>query len=299
MIIELAIQPRSRVFGCGKVQNFRLDDFLLVNRKLAEMRAYMSANRDKSIGELEAKDIIKFFSWLESTLFELQLNAVDDVEKAISILRRRPDERCSLLAHFLDEAARSIDEQIRTEWTHHYGERTSNISQAHIRWANVLKEFPTTRFEIESALDCFALEHYTASIFHFMRLAEHGLRLLAVELDVSLSKGKPLTHGNWNDIISHCDRRVKEIGASAPAGEAKDEALSFYSTSLAHLHSLKNKYRNTVMHSRKEFKEIEAVDASRITKSLMDVLATKLSERKKKKGFTPDGKIDWGFSKPI
>ena len=142
MIIELAIQPRSRVFGCGKVQNFRLDDFLLVNRKLAEMRAYMSANRDKSIGELEAKDIIKFFSWLESTLFELQLNAVDDVEKAISILRRRPDERCSLLAHFLDEAARSIDEQIRTECHHRHKGTNQLIPQ-------------TPSDQLDARLSCF------------------------------------------------------------------------------------------------------------------------------------------------
>lgn len=274
------------------VQNFRLDDFLAVNRKLAELRELLGARRDQTISTL-GKDVVRAISWLETEFFSLHLDAAYDIEKIKGLLSK-PQEHCSLVVHYLDEAVRSIDYQIRTEWTHHYGSRTVNISEAHLRWDSVLKAFPSTEFEIESALDCYALMHFTASVFHFMRLAEHGLRALAVELSVSLPKDKPLTHANWNDIISHCERRVKEIGHSAPAGDAKDAALSFYSTALAHLHSLKNTYRNAVMHARKIFNGHEAADASFATKALMDLLATKLSERKRKKGFK-DGKIDWGF----
>lgn len=274
------------------MQNFRLDDFLAVNRKLAELREFMSSKTDSTLDQINGPDISHPLTYIRLQLAHLNLDARQYIEKAIELLEN-PKTHCTLVAHYLEEAVRSIDYQVKTDWAYFYGRATENISDAEERWARILKAFPSTRFEVESALDLFALQHFTASVFHFMRLAEHGLRVLAMELAVTLPKDKPLTHANWSDIIGHCDKRVKEIGHSAPAGDAKDEALAFYSTALAHLLALKNKYRNTVMHSMREFDIDDAVDASRVTKALMEVLASKLSERKKKKG---NEKIDWGFN---
>lgn len=276
-----------------RMQNFRLDDFLFVNRKLAEWRAYFNtlAETNTTAVDPEARPGV---TWLASELFKLGLDAREHVEKAGRLLSQA-NPQYAVLVHCLDEAVRSIDGQIRTQWTYHYGRNTSSISEYQYRWDEVLRAFPSSKFEIESACDLYALHHFTASVFHFMRLAEHGLRALASELSVSLPKNKPITHANWQDIIKHCDDRVKEVTGKAPAGDAKDAALAFYSAALSHLVHLKNAYRNDVMHARTEYGHQEAYDASHVTKNLMDLLATRLSERPRKKGFK-NGKIDWGFT---
>lgn len=274
------------------VQNFRLDDFLTVNRKLAEYREVLNHKGDEAVSTLE-DDEIRAMWWLRDQLDILGMEAAGYVDDAIGLLSQRGTP-CRVIAHYMEKSINSIDYQVRTQWTYHYGGATENINNYDRRWGKVLRAFPSTRFEIESALDVFALQHYTASVFHFMRVAEYGLRVLANELSVTLPKGKPLTHANWQDIMSHCDRQLKQVTHAAPAGHAKDEALSFYSGALSQLHYLKSKYRNEVMHARTTFNIDQAIDASREVKKLMELLATKLAENPRKKGFK-DGKIDWGF----
>lgn len=274
------------------VQNFRLDDFLTVNRKLAEYREVLNHKGDEPVSKLD-DDEIRAVWWLRDQLDILGMEAAEYVDHAISLLSQK-ETPCRVIAHYMEKSINSIDYQVRTQWTYHYGGATENINNYDRRWGKVLRAFPSTRFEIESALDVFALQHYTASVFHFMRVAEYGLRALANELSVVLPKGKPLTHANWQDIINHCDKQLKQVQHSAPAGPQKDAALTFYSGALSHLHHLKNKYRNEVMHARSVFGVDHAVDASHETKKLMELLASKLSEKKKTKGFK-DGKIDWGF----
>lgn len=298
MLNELVRAPRRAdriVLGPQEgpaVRNFRLDDFLLANRKLAEFREVVNQAADKRIDAL-GPGAFKALCWLRDELFKLELRAGHHIDKAITLLENETTH-CSLVAHYLDEATLALDYQIRTEWTYHYGPNTSDISNLEHRWRKVLDAFPSASFEVESALDLFALQHYTGAVFHFMRLAEHGLRALANELAVVLPKGKPLTHTNWNEIIGHCDRRVKEVTATAPAGDAKDKALAFYSGGLAQLHYLKNNYRNDVMHARTKFDNAQASKASHVAKDFMELLATRLGERPRRKGFK-NGKIDWGF----
>ena len=274
------------------VRNFRLDDFLTVNRKLAEYQEILARKADEPVASLE-QDEIRAVWWLRDQLDILGMDAAEDVDHVIGLLSQK-ETPCRVIAHDLEKAINSIDYQVRTQWTYHYGGATENISNYDRRWGKVLRAFPSTHFDIESALDVFALQHYTASVFHFMRVAEYGLRALANELSVVLPKGKPLTHANWQDIITHCERQHKQITHTVTAGPLKDEAVSFYSGALSQLHYLRSKYRNEVMHARKTFEIDEAIDASREVKKLMELLATKLAEKPRKKGFK-DGKIDWGF----
>ena len=51
-------------------------------------------------------------------------------------------------------------------------------------WKTTLSAFPSARDDIYSAVDCYALQHNTASIFHSMRVAERGLRALAKEREL-------------------------------------------------------------------------------------------------------------------
>ena len=63
----------------------------------------------------------------------------------------------------------------------------------------VLSAFPGPHRELRSAGQCFAVELYTASVFHAMRAVEVGLRLMADELEVTLVEG--IENAQWETLI--------------------------------------------------------------------------------------------------
>jgi hypothetical protein len=149
-------------------------------------------------------------------------------------------------------------------------------------WGAPLSKFPSAKADAAAGVDCWALGHNTASIFHFMRAAERGLRALAKERQVTLKKDKPLEWGQWQDIIRETRIRFEEIGKTAPAGASKDEALAFYGGALAHLEWFKDKYRNPTSHVRDvDYDERDAESAMDRVREFMAGLASKLDENAK------------------
>ena len=67
------------------------------------------------------------------------------------------------------------------------------------KWEPVYSSFKSAKDDAKAAVDCWALGHGTASVFHFMRVAEIGLRALARERRITI-KRKPLEWANWQDI---------------------------------------------------------------------------------------------------
>jgi hypothetical protein len=80
-------------------------------------------------------------------------------------------------------------------------------------WNATIVAFPAVQREIFDATDCYALGHNTASVFHSMRIAEHGLRSLAKERRIKLAKNKPIEWATWQDIIKAIDDEIKTVGS--------------------------------------------------------------------------------------
>lgn len=154
-------------------------------------------------------------------------------------------------------------------------------------WKNIFEAFPDVKREAGAACDCYALGHNTASIFHSMRVAEHGLRAIAKERRVSLAKNKPLDWGTWQDIITGLNAESEHIGKKAAAGAAKDNALSFYSGALADLNAFKDEYRNQVMHVRKDYDEHQALRAMTKVHAFMERISERLNHK--------NNRIRWGL----
>ena len=146
-------------------------------------------------------------------------------------------------------------------------------------WKTVLTAFPSSRYDVEQGVDCHACDHNSAAIFHMMRVAEIGLTRLASERKVKLKKDRPLSHAQWGEIIGAVEKSAAEILRTARAGHEKDLALAFYNSANSHARALKDRYRNAVMHSRREFSTHEAADAISHTKSFMTGLAERLNEK--------------------
>jgi hypothetical protein len=154
-------------------------------------------------------------------------------------------------------------------------------------WKKIFEAFPDIRREAAAACDCYGLGHDTASVFHSMRVAEHGLRAFAKERRIRLAKNKPIDWGTWQEIITELQKESEHIGKRAAAGTAKDNALSFYSGALADLNAFKDEYRNQVMHVRKDYDEHQALRAMTKVHAFMERISERLSHR--------NNRIRWGL----
>lgn len=128
-------------------------------------------------------------------------------------------------------------------------------------------------------MDCWALGHSTASVFHFMRVAEIGLRSLARERQVTIPR-RPLEWANWQDILSKLRGEIEKI-AKRRAGPSRDAALEFYRGALGEFEAFKDAYRNNVMHVRVTYDEHQALSVMNHVREFITRLAAKIDEKPK------------------
>lgn len=193
------------------------------------------------------------------------------------------------IANHLDSIRKILEIEFRNEWFYHYPkDKAERLLSIQADWGVVLTAFPSCSYDVTQGVDCYSCEHSTAAVFHMMRVAEVGLIRLAKELHVKLKKDKPLSHAQWGEIVGAIETTSNTLLQTAPPGHGKDKAQAFYNGAASHVRALKDKYRNVVMHSRREFNIHEAADAIFHTRSFMAGLSEKLSETNSKK-------IKWKF----
>jgi hypothetical protein len=148
-------------------------------------------------------------------------------------------------------------------------------------WAPTLTSFISAKDDIRDGVDCYACGHNTASVFHMMRVAEHGLRALLNERDESIRRrGKdiPIEWAQWGELMDALDRSINAI-IGWSVGPSKDAASAFYTAARAHMASFKSEYRDRVSHTRESYDEMAALAAITRVRDFMKGLSTKLDER--------------------
>jgi hypothetical protein len=121
--------------------------------------------------------------------------------------------------------------------------------------------------DIEGAGRCFALDQWTACVFHLMRVLEHGLRDLNQRL--GLPDGD---QENWKNIL---DRAVKAITAmeQLPKTHQRDDDIHFYSHAASNFRLFKDAWRNYVSHSHTDYDEREAIQVWNSVSQFMNEMA--------------------------
>lgn len=145
----------------------------------------------------------------------------------------------------------------------------------------VYDEFPSARDEIKEAGNALAFEMYTACVFHLMRIAEHGLRRLALRLKVKLTdkeKFMPLEFADWDKVITGIRNKIGEA-RRLPRGPQKQEQLEKYSNAADHCEYMKDIWRNTTSHAREPYIRPEALSAKERVENFMVFLAEALKTK--------------------
>jgi hypothetical protein len=146
--------------------------------------------------------------------------------------------------------------------------------------------FPSARVDATGAGNCFAVEQYSACVFHLMRVVEKALRALARERKIKMIANAPIEWADWGKILGVLEAEAEKINKTWPRGKRKDAALDFYRGVVGELYSFKDCYRNYVTHDRMDYDAHQAASAYHRVSEFMRRLAVHLSETQK-------GPITW------
>jgi hypothetical protein len=144
---------------------------------------------------------------------------------------------------------------------------------------SVRNAFPQARYDIQEVGNCLATEADTAFVFHLMRVAEFGMRALAFDRRIRVSKG-PVDLATWEEIIRQLETAEQEI-QTYPKTHAREAQFQFYHGAMMEFRGFKNVWRNCVMHTREKYDRNQAMSAMTHVGEFMKILASKIGEGKR------------------
>lgn len=167
----------------------------------------------------------------------------------------------------------TIDNEAKQHFIYRYpASRSQILSTWRSDWQPTLTSFPSAKADILASVDLWALQHSTASVFHLMRVLEHGLRALASDL------GRTFDVQNWQNILDEIESEIRQQSKTLPRGASKSERLRFLSGAAKEFHFFKDGWRNYVSHSRAIYDEHQAHSVMDHVRSFMNGLSSHLSE---------------------
>jgi hypothetical protein len=149
--------------------------------------------------------------------------------------------------------------------------------------SKVSSNFRSASFDMKEADKCFALERYTASVFHCMRVLEKGLHALVHDLNNRFNAGihfsKSIEATNWGNIldeIHHTLTKQNRLQRLNPQ-PSKDD-MQFYSSAAKEFEYFKEAWRDEVSHSRGSYDRADAWRVLKHVEAFMKQISERLSE---------------------
>lgn len=250
----------------------------LLHYELSLAKATAERTPEAPVPVAQAKRTLNNLQGIFRQCAELQLESCDrtiiKIEQMDLVFTRYAD-----LAKNLERLREDIEHDIKQEYFFHYSKDGANsIHTLPQKWGGIYQAFKASKPEIEAGVDCLALGHYTASVFYMCRVAEIGLRAIGIERGVTTVKGSvPIEWGTWGQVFQAIEPKIEDIKLK-PNGPQKDAALAFYQQVLADLRAM-HSYRDPAMHFHSSYEIFDAQKAMFRTHTLMEKLATKLSDQ--------------------
>lgn len=143
--------------------------------------------------------------------------------------------------------------------------------------------FPEARKEIVVALTCYAVEAYTACVFHLMRAVEIGARVMISRSGLSAGRHLPcaIELCTWKQLIETLNKGLDDLRPGTSTDPKKRDKLEYYTQLVGIFMHFKDPWRNKVSHLRKVYKPGETKDAIDNTRQFLSLLAQRAKEPKR------------------
>jgi hypothetical protein len=125
--------------------------------------------------------------------------------------------------------------------------------------------FPDAVKDSHLGIQCYVLDQWTASVFHFMRVLEHGIRHICSLVEIP---SENIQLENWKNILDQVEKKIREM-EKLPRSEEKVENLKFLSEAATNFRYFKDAWRNHVSHSRATY---DSIDAKRVMDHVIDFM---------------------------
>ncbi len=165
--------------------------------------------------------------------------------------------------------SRIDDELSLTFFRHVTKEQAELFSQTKPFGEKVADKFPKAIEDIDEATKCMALERYTAAVFHLMRVMEIGVQHLGKKLKVPNPAER-----EWHKILTAVNGAIKQLSNPPTPITAKQKSQrDKLAQAAVYLENVKNAWRNSVMHPKATYTEVEARRVYDTVKTYMEYLA--------------------------
>jgi hypothetical protein len=136
----------------------------------------------------------------------------------------------------------------------------------------VADAFPSTGYDANEALKCYALSRNTACVFHLMRVLEIGLISLAKHLSV------PHAHSDWGNMINGIEGKINAIDKDPNKPANWKDEREYLCQCISDFRTFKNAWRNYTAHARGKYDDEDAVEIMGSVKSFMRQISTRFTE---------------------
>ncbi len=189
------------------------------------------------------------------------------VDRALACAKRRDAIELSYLQSILEE----ISHNFIAELDAHlfllvpFELKSYYVAPEEITGPEFESVFPDAIKDAHSGMRCYALDEWTASVFHFMRVLEHGIRRLAELLKIETGN---IAFENWKNILDQIEKKIRAM-EPLPKSLEKSVNLTYLSESATNFRYFKDAWRNHVSHSRVSY---DSRDAKRVMDHVIDFM---------------------------
>lgn len=237
----------GNIFELGTMCSQLMNEMLQVVLHLEETK-----DSKEEVGPAKAASILRWLEIWRDTARSFEWPAVESaLERLEGKLKR--NIRYGDLDYGLRAINDAVHDGLKFQLVYRYPTaRAVILKRWKSDWGDVIGVFPEAVEDVRAATDLWALGHYTASVFHTMRLLEYGLCALARDLGVNHA------NQNWQNIIEQIEAVIKQQQRTLARGESRNKRLQFLSEAAKEFMYFKDGWRNYVSHNKKPYTEAEA-----------------------------------------
>jgi hypothetical protein len=227
-----------------------------------------------------AGELLRYNEELREQLNKLGLRGAEIAAQRLSkMLELNPEPDAAMLRENMEDVVSQVENELAAVFFLHLSldERRFYESAQPLFGVQVTEHFPSATYDIEEAGKCFALNRYTACVFHLMRALEVCLTVLARELGILLLRAEG---NNWDHILNQIDQVLQaqlQNGNEFSSPQLRGR-VEFYSGAAALLKNVNNAWLRSMTSVRRIYDQERARRIFNVVGEAMRYLATTLRE---------------------
>jgi hypothetical protein len=207
---------------------------------------------------------------------QMTLPATEIAVAALKRLSERTDIHVEDFVGHVRAVHNALSRELGSQYIYYYPpeKAAAVIGLNGTEWSAIFTAIPSVESDIRSGIDCWAMGHNLASVFHIMRAMEVGVQKFGKRLRVDIIKrhpGKRVRELSWEQILNEMNSPLRAL----PQGTVKQKRrVEKYKAAQSYLYGVKDAWRNPIMHPRPEgYSDLQTMDIINQVRAFMTELS--------------------------